>query len=191
MALPSGGTSFSEKVVKEIGRLKSKHGYRGSWDHDGPGPFHKAFMNARREEDGTFSLSIGAAYVGNQPEFDLAKKIGAPVGYACCNIERAWSSKERFAIPLRDIQAVYGALGQEFDGKGFLAKLTVPIMDDHIKDYMNSFTSPVSIFEDGKISVSLQFTSWRTVAPYDAKKHPARDHGFRIENDQLTGPARD
>jgi hypothetical protein len=187
-----GRKSFAQKVVDDIGSLSSDRGYHGSWDYDGPGPFHKATIAAKRLPDNAFSLHIHAAYVGNEPEVSLAHKIGAPIGYGYCDIERTWAStqQDRFAIPVKDIEALYTALGQKFDEKEFLKSFATPQMDSYHKEHVESYTSPVSIVNNDAVKAEITLTNWRSVPAYEQKDKPGRDYGYRLEKGYLTGPAR-
>jgi len=186
--LSEGGGFFAEQVVKAIGRLEQT--YHGSWDYDGPGPFHKCIIDARRQSDDTFVLSIYAASVGNEAEIALAQKVRASLGYSGCSVERTWSaSKERFAIPLKDIEAAYTTFGQSFDSQAFVKAITTPRMFDGRGDRIESYTSPVTILDDGLMGVSLRFVNYRQVSPYDYQRAPSRDYEYRLEAGTLTGPA--
>jgi len=186
--LAEGGGSFADRVVEAMGSLEKR--YYGSWDYDGPGPFHKCSIEAQAKPDTTFVLSIHAAYVGNEAEIALAEKVRAPLGYAGCSLERTWiASNDRFAIPLQNIEAAYIALGQSFDAQAFLKAITTPRIADGSTDHIESHTSPVTILDDGPIRASLSFINYRQVAPYDYQRAPSRDYEYRLEDGALTGPA--
>jgi len=189
--------SFTQRVVKEIGNLDRP--YRGSWDWDGPGPFHKASIDAKREKDGTFTLDINASYVDNKPEITLAKQVGAPIGYYNCKIEKEYAASKdgRFSIPLSEVVSIYKAVGVSINEADAFAALTTKTTP---KEKWDRPELPQAVLcGDEDVKVTMGFVGYTTVSPYDEEKNPGRDYGYRLgisfpagsalRIDVLTGPA--
>lgn len=190
-AMASSGAegSFAQNIVQEIGNLDRF--YHGSWDHDGPGPFHKASLTAERHEDGTFTLNINAAYVGNRPEVRLAEQLGAPIGYYHCTIEREYEASEdgRFRIPLADVTSIYKAVGVDIDEESAFAALTTKTEP---KDEWDGPELPYAVLSsDNDIQAVVGFARYTAVDSYEERGNPDRDYEYRIEDGFLTGPARE
>jgi hypothetical protein len=96
--------------------------------------------------------------------------------------------KDRFAIPLQDIEAAYTALAKPFDSKAFVKTITTPRIYGGRDKRIQSYTSPVTILDDGVIRATLTFIKYRQVAPYDYLRDPSRDFEYRLEQGALTGP---
>lgn len=194
LAMPRSGGSFASRVAAEaLATVDTERGYRGDWDYDGPGPFHKCNIQAKREDDGSYSLHIYAAYVGNRPEIRLGQRIGAPVGFSRVEVECLWAPVEgsdRFRVPLADLEAIHAVLGVPFDAEAFLARLAAPTMLSWDPTRVEHPFSTVPLLEDGGVHASLAFINYRAVALYERREKPDRDYAFRIEDGFLTGPAR-
>ena len=98
-----------------------------------------------------------------------------------------WKKVKGFQSPLKDIEDIYRALGETFDPQVFLKALTTPKMNEFDEIRVDSYISPVSIRNDGGIKASVGLGS---IPAYRYKDAPNRDYEYRIENGNLTGPAR-
>jgi hypothetical protein len=86
------GRDFVGTMMAEAkGNLATKGEYRRSYDYDAMGSnFLKTSVNIRRVED-KFVLNIGAAYVGNKSEAELAVLLGRPIALSSVNIDISMS----------------------------------------------------------------------------------------------------
>lgn len=75
-------SSFVMEMLKEAeSALKNRDSWARHYDYDGVGIFHKTSVDISildRKED-LYMLEISAAYVGTQPEIDLAEQLGIPL----------------------------------------------------------------------------------------------------------------
>jgi hypothetical protein len=187
-AWSGGESSFAQGIVREIGNLDSPYGR--SWDYDGPGPFHKTAITAERQSDGTFTLEVCAAGVGNKPEIKLAERFGAPIGYYHCTIQREYAASRdgRFRIPLSDVTDIYKAVGVDIDPKSAFTALTTKTTPQ--KEWDRPKLPQAALSSDGDVEVTMGFVGYTTVAWHEEGDSPDRDYGYRIEDGFLTGPAR-
>jgi hypothetical protein len=196
--------AFAQNVVAEIGQLDSGSRFRQHWEYEGPGPFRKCTIGASRNQDNTFALSIWVAGIDHEPEARLAKLLDAQIGYEDCLVERTYAvNGNRFAIPLKDIEAVYTAFGQPFNRDNFLqAVLPAEPYTNYFDQKADYKTSPVLLIADEDLRVKFGFTPWRAFEHrHDQPPRPVwpetrwdlpsvrRDYGYRVEGEALTGPA--
>lgn len=75
MVQPSAG-SFVGRLCEEMEQsLAQRDSFRRGFDYDGVGSFFKSDVEVKRLEDGTFLLTLSAAYVGNEVEKGLAEYL--------------------------------------------------------------------------------------------------------------------
>ncbi len=160
------------------------------WENNPTKYLDKLFFLVRLEKDNTFSLNVRDTYGANLPGINLADSLGLRIGYESCHINRPYpNDTERFAIPLADIRAIYAAWGEDFNSGAFLKALTTPEISECTPGYIERHVSPVRVIDAPQLTASIGLTRWRIVIPGDYKAYPGRDYGYRIENDNLTGPA--
>ncbi|MGB1077354.1 MAG: hypothetical protein ACPG05_03530, partial [Bdellovibrionales bacterium] len=193
MATRGSTSEFTENIITEIGDLqeagllrKKPVTYHGSWDYDGPGPFHKASLTAERQGR-EFTLKINAAYVGNEPEVVLAEEVGASIGYVHCDVQKLYEADEdgRFHVPLSDIEQVYKNLNIEFDTKTVFASMTAKTERWHGGKEIGD----IIIGKNKDVTVELGFVSYSIADDHELEREPSRDKAFRLENGCITGPA--
>ncbi len=177
--------SFAERIVDEIGDFSSGK-FQDSWDREGPGPFHKAMIFAKRTDDGTIEMHINAAYSEGAGEKKVADAIGVPILYNGSCIERHYETTgNRFCIPLADIKAAYETLGASFDARDVLRQLKPLDVDSGWSD-----PGRTTVIENDHLKATLTIPA-HTVAPqHEEQRNRHRDFEYRIEDDYLTGPAK-
>lgn len=182
---------FAQKVAQTI---KDQNGnFEGDWDYRYPNVNHKAGIHTAANPDGTYSLSIIDHNYTTKQDINLAKTLGAPVGFYEARVKQEFATTgQRFSIPLTAIAQVYQALGVKFDAQEFLKAVSIPnIAHDSGESFpgshITSYASPVKLIEDGKKHVSINL--YDVAQGFHFRDEPNRDFGFCIEDGNLIGPS--
>jgi len=171
--------------AEKLEQITSELTVAGTWGYQKGGNW----LEAERRQDGKYYLTIRDALGPHGSEVLLAKKLGASLGYKCCEINRVWDTEgQRFSIPLTDIEAIYAALKQPFDLKEFSEAILAPSLQGE-PPWVDRLTSPIVWAKDDKIRITLKLSYVRTFDP-TREEQKGRDCEHRIENNCLTGPVR-
>lgn len=194
--------SFTEKAIQECRKdlEGSRKRYRGSWDYDGPGPFFKASIDVEPFERplGEGQTQTGylfhtyVSYHGHIKDEETAKRLNVPCGLRHIQIQRRFPverGQTRFAIPIAELMKVWPLFNEPMTPEGLLAGLTD---FESIADPMERRREAPTMIKITKGNVGITFEiEHYTIGQYwmyQGKKK--EDYELRIENGNLTGPAR-
>ena len=96
-----------------------------SFDYDGAGHFHKTFGDVKITKGG-LELTLGAAYVGDQVEDQLASALGKKRGLQNATIEVPVNQSEREGYFFIDV-------------KGVCDKLGIPVTEQDVATYLDEY----------------------------------------------------
>ena len=169
--------------------------FRGDWDYDGPGVWHKASLAVKADKNG-FYLRFNAAYVGNKAEQTLVKALGDIATLNIIHYKHRLTYEthgDRWAIPLNDLRIIYASCCREFDADAFLIELLNPVNPECKTGKWADITGPVIVNSDDDNIRCLVKLGYRTLNTRDHDRgednKPLDHHGYRIEGEYFTGPA--